>query len=233
MTALRAVVLDLDDTLFDDAGASRAGLAALAAAHGLTHWTPDEWMARQAGHIQAINPLLFGGALDAHGARVLRFSRLLADAGVPGPDGEAAAALYRTAYRASWALLDGAAEVLGALRTAGLRLAVLTNFVREVQAEKLAHFGLDALVDAVLCLEDVPAPKPDPRAYHAACAALGTLPGETVMVGDSWLSDVRGALDAGLRAVWVNPAGTAAPDPSVLRVRALPEVVGVLGRMRG
>ena len=58
--------------------------------------------------------------------------------------------------------------------------------VREVQGQKLAHFGLGALVDAVLCVEDVPAAKPDARASHAACAVLNVTPAQAVMVGDSW-----------------------------------------------
>ena len=34
------------------------------------------------------------------------------------------------------------------------------------------------------------------------------------MVGDSWAADVIGACDAGIRAIWFNPLGKPAPDPS-------------------
>lgn len=224
---LRAVIFDLDDTLFDDTGCTHAGLRALAAQSGLSV-PPGELFARHAAHIRAIDPLLFRGELTAHGARVLRFTRLLTELGVPDPDGEAATVTYREAYRAAWAPLPGAAEVLHELRAAGLRLAVLTNYVREVQALKLAHFGLDALVDAVLCVEEVPAAKPDPRAYHAACAALAVTPAEAVMVGDSREKDVQGARRAGLRAVWVNRGSQAAPEPGVPVIAHLKELPGVL-----
>nr|WP_237427278.1 HAD family hydrolase [Deinococcus xianganensis] len=220
---LRAVIFDLDDTLFDDTGCTHAGLRALAAQSGLSV-PPAELFARHAAHIRAIDPLLFRGELTAHEARVLRFTRLLTELGVPDPDGEAATVTYRGAYRAAWSLLPGAAEVLRDLRAAGLRLAVLTNYVREVQALKLAHFGLDALVDAVLCVEEVPAAKPDPRAYHAACAALDVTPQEAVMVGDSWEKDVQGALRAGLRAVWVNPCAAPVPDGVTRSVRNLQDL---------
>ncbi|MBZ9713073.1 HAD family hydrolase [Deinococcus multiflagellatus] len=228
LPALQAVILDLDDTLFDDAACTRAGLQALAAAHRLT-CAPDDLFARHAAHIRAIDPLLFQGDVDAHGARVLRFSRLLGDLGVPAPDGEAATRLYRAAYRQAWAPLEGAADLLRALRAAGLKVAVLTNYVRAVQAEKLAHVDLHRLVDALLCVEDMPAPKPDPRAYHAACAALGVAPAQAVMVGDSWANDVAGALAAGLRAVWVNRPGHRAPDPAVPQVQTLAGLPALLG----
>nr|WP_254606020.1 HAD family hydrolase [Deinococcus sp. JMULE3] len=225
---LRAVIFDLDDTLFDDTGCTHVGLRALAAQSGLSV-PPAELFARHAAHIRAIDPLLFRGELTAHEARVLRFTRLLTELGVPDPDGEAATVTYRGAYRAAWAPLPGAADVLRDLRAAGLRLAVLTNYVREVQALKLTHFGLDALVDAVLCVEEVPAAKPDPRAYYAACAALDVHPEQAVMVGDSCEKDVQGARRAGLRAVWVNRAGQAAPEPGVPVIAHLMELPGVLG----
>lgn len=46
--------------------------------------------------------------------------------------------------------------------------------------------------------------KPDPAIFHAACAALQVAPAATVYVGDDPLLDVRGARQAGLRAVWMN-----------------------------
>lgn len=230
MTRPHAVILDLDDTLFDDSACTHAGLGAVARAHGLSV-DPTELFARHAAHIRAIDPLLFSGQLSAHGARVRRFSGLLTELGAADPDGEAATLTYRAAYREHWRLLPGAPDVLRDLRAAGLRLAVLTNYVREVQGQKLAHFGLDALVDAVLCVEDVPAAKPDPRAYHAACAALDVTPAQAVMVGDSWEKDVQGACSAGLRAVWVSRTGRPAPDagvPVVSRLADLPAALGLV-----
>ncbi|MCD0177426.1 HAD family hydrolase, partial [Deinococcus sp. 14RED07] len=99
----------------------------------------------------------------------------------------------------------------------------------EVQGQKLAHFGLGALVDAVLCVEDVPAAKPDARAYHAACAVLDVTPAQAVMVGDSWEKDVQGARAAGLRAVWVSRDGLPAPEPGVPVVSRLADLPAALG----
>lgn len=223
------MILDLDDTLFDDGACTRAGLAAVAAGHHVDHCPPQELFTRHAGHIRDIDPLLFRKEVTAHAARVLRFTRLLSDLGVTQPDGEAATHTYRAAYRSAWKVLDGADALLRELRARGLRAAVLTNYVREVQLEKLSHFGLDGLVDAVLCIEDVPAPKPDPRAYHAACAALGVSPAEAVMVGDSWEKDVQGARAAGLRAIWLHREGQTAPDPQVPQSATLAGVLPLLG----
>ncbi len=52
--------------------------------------------------------------------------------------------------------------------------------------------------------------KPDAAIFLAACAELGVDPQDAVYVGDDVLLDVRGAQQAGLRAVWLNRNGSAA-----------------------
>lgn len=46
--------------------------------------------------------------------------------------------------------------------------------------------------------------KPDPRIFHAACAALSVAPHEVLYVGDDPWLDIQGAQDAGLHAAWMN-----------------------------
>ena len=46
--------------------------------------------------------------------------------------------------------------------------------------------------------------KPDARIFHAAASAAQVLPHEVVHVGDDATMDARGALDAGMQAVWIN-----------------------------
>ncbi|WP_426175188.1 HAD family hydrolase [Massilia sp. TWR1-2-2] len=50
--------------------------------------------------------------------------------------------------------------------------------------------------------------KPDAAIFLAACEQLGVAPHEAVYVGDDVLLDVRGAQQAGLRAVWLNRTGS-------------------------
>jgi HAD superfamily hydrolase (TIGR01549 family) len=50
--------------------------------------------------------------------------------------------------------------------------------------------------------------KPDAAIFLAACEQLGVAPQDAVYVGDDVLLDVRGAQQAGLRAVWLNRTGS-------------------------
>jgi len=87
----------------------------------------------------------------------------------------------------------------------GLALGVVTNGNADLRAIGHAHhFGL------TLAAADFGKAKPDPAIFLAACAALGVAPQAAVYVGDDLRLDVEGAQRAGLRAVWMNRAGSAA-----------------------
>jgi putative hydrolase of the HAD superfamily len=101
---------------------------------------------------------------------------------------------------------DDAAPALSAL---GLthELALVTNGASCLQREKLEASGLSDQFAAVVVSADVGVGKPHVAIFHHVLAQLGCDSGSAVMVGDSLERDVRGALDAGLGAVWLNRSG--------------------------
>ncbi len=102
--------------------------------------------------------------------------------------------------------------VLRALRAAGARLVVLSNWDVSLH-EALAATGLDALVDGAISSAEAGIAKPDPAAFARALELAGTEPASTIHVGDSVSADVMGALGAGLGAVLVARAGEPDPGP--------------------
>lgn len=48
------------------------------------------------------------------------------------------------------------------------------------------------------------------------------------MVGDNADTDIRGALDAGWDAIWLNPNGTPRPDAPAIRARNIPSLQALL-----
>ena len=209
---LQALIFDLDDTLFDDLGSTRAGLAGLAELHpALKAIPPAELLRRHAAAIAEREAQVYARTLTPQQARVQRFEALLLEAGIANPDGERAAHHYRQTYQSAHALNPGVLDVLDAVRERSLGIGVLTNYARETQQEKVRVLGLEPLIDALLTYDETP-PKPDPRSYRAVCTALGVSPTRAVMIGDHWRNDVAGAVAAGLRAVWYNPAGLEPPD---------------------
>lgn len=127
------------------------------------------------------------------------------------------------------------AEVLSALRAAGVRLVVVSNWDVSLH-DALAASGLDALLDGALTSAETGTAKPDPGLLRRGLALAGGVPAaRALMVGDT-RPDVEAARAAGCDAVLVarhgSPAGepwtTAEPPPRIVAdLRALPELVGV------
>ncbi|MGY2894100.1 HAD family hydrolase [Deinococcus sp. UYEF24] len=206
-----AVIFDLDDTLCDTSGSMLTALAAVSqVTPAFAGRSPAELYALQTRIMRTLEPQVYSGELTPQQIRVRRFGLMLAELGHSPAGGEAAAALYRAAYRASFRPLPGAGALLAALKEHGLKVGVLTNHLREVQLEVLEAVGLLPRIDALVTVSDAP-PKPHPASYAAICAALDVEPVEAVMVGDSWPNDVAGAAAVGLRAVWYAPATVAVP----------------------
>lgn len=95
-------------------------------------------------------------------------------------------------------LQPGAAALVGGLH-GRVPMGVATNSRRVLAERALRACGLDALVDTVVCVEDVPLPKPAPAPYATACARLGVEPTRSVALEDSPVG-MRSARAAGL---WV------------------------------
>lgn len=72
--------------------------------------------------------------------------------------------------------------------------------------------------------------KPDPRIFHAAASTLGVAPHEVLHVGDDATLDALAAITAGMQAVWLNMAQKAWPHdtPPHATVASLTELCRLL-----
>jgi putative hydrolase of the HAD superfamily len=230
---LRAVLFDLDDTLFDHAGCARDALTAVQNSHESLRAMSFEVLERtHAALLEQLHTDVMLGRVPLEEARRQRFLRLLAACGAETPDAAAGdlAAKYRDAYRQSRRSLAGAAELLAAVRRREARVGIVSNNLLEEQLDKLRTCGLDSLVDELVVSEDVGVSKPDPGIFRVALDRLEIAAAEAVMVGDSWSADVLGARAAGIRAVWFNPGRVALPDhdEAIAQLHALEPVADAM-----
>lgn len=94
-------------------------------------------------------------------------------------------------------------DTLTRLKAGGMRTAILSNGSPEMLDAAAAASGIDALLDAVLSVEDVGIYKPDPRVYQLAVDRLGVAKQNICfMSSNGW--DAAGAGAFGFRVVWVN-----------------------------
>jgi putative hydrolase of the HAD superfamily len=119
--------------------------------------------------------------------------------------------------------------VLAALRAAGLRLVVVSNWDVSLH-DVLSACGLDRAVDGVVTSAETGASKPDPVIFARALALAGAAPAEALHVGDSPEADAAGARAAGIAAVLVARGVPAMPGADQ-EERAAPPGVPVISSL--
>lgn len=186
--AIDAAIVDLDGTLVDTLGDFEAALARMLGERG--------------------RPPIGRAALShmvGKGSEHL-VQLALAHAGLPAADASDALARYLHHYadvngRHS-ALYPGVRQGLEALRARGLPLLCLTNKPASFARDLLETMDLARYFGTVFGGDSFARKKPDPLPVLESCRALGTVPGRTLMLGDS-SNDAQAARAAGCPVVLV------------------------------
>ena len=97
-------------------------------------------------------------------------------------------------------LFEKAAETIAALRNAGYKLGLMSDFPPET---KLEYLGISGIWDAVLCSEHCGAIKPHPLPFTELAAAMSLSCEKILYVGNSRPYDVAGAARTGMKTAWI------------------------------
>lgn len=202
MVQLKAILFDIDDTLFSTtefARKARANAVRAMVQAGLD--LPEEVVARELEEVLTE----FSSNYEHHFDKLLMRLRppslartnpaLIVAAGV--------AAYHDTKFR-ELVPFDDVLPFLGALRKAGMRLGVITHGWTVKQAEKLVRLGLVPYLEpsAVFISDQIGISKPNPKLYALALSDMRLVPGEAMYVGDSPEHDVAPPQSLGMVTVW-------------------------------
>lgn len=117
---------------------------------------------------------------------------------------------FKHAFRAAWGtthtLVPGARETLEALHAKGYRLFAASNSFGHLQRSRLEHAGVLHLFEDTYISMDIGYDKPDVRFYEEALRRCELQPNEVLMIGDSMTTDVLGAQNAGIDALYFDRA---------------------------
>ncbi|KAK6198983.1 hypothetical protein LQW54_010257 [Pestalotiopsis sp. IQ-011] len=186
----KAIIFDLDKTLFDHDHALRCANSAVQSEYAsLAGHAPDELLRKYNAALEQAYDGYLDKAVTYEEADLIKVRLFFAKVGLPEPTAQDVArfrAAYKPAYRAHRRATPGDA---GQRRGAD-------------QEAKAAAIGVRHLADRLIASQE-----PDPRIFRRAADALDASPGATYMVGDSPEADIEGALDAGLRPVLYDPHG--------------------------
>jgi putative hydrolase of the HAD superfamily len=218
----RAVLFDLDDTLFDHRSSSAEALRRVQERYECLRDVPfSEFERRHSTLLEAMHRDVVSGRIEMDHARRERFRRLFESFEFNAAEDvcSAAAGQYRSEYLAARRAIVGAEALLREVRKHA-RVAIVSNNMLQEQKDKLEFCRLATHVDVLVVSEEAGVSKPEPQIFRIALDALRAQPDDAVMVGDSWDADVVGAQRAGMRAVWFNPQRRLSPDPD----RNVPEL---------
>jgi putative hydrolase of the HAD superfamily len=212
MKKYKAVFLDWDDTIGDFHGAADLALAQMYEKYQLDRYfaSLDEFVGLYKPHnlelwakygedkvtkeYLSLDRFLFPlmhGSLYPNGetAQVIRLAMTMSDD-------------FLALTTAHFSLLPGAEEIVRYLAEK-YPLTIVTNGFIEVQYEKFDKSGLKDCFSHIVLSEEVGCQKPNPRIFEEALRLNGLSAVEVVMVGDSWYSDIQGAINAGIDQIWV------------------------------
>ena len=129
---------------------------------------------------------------------VERFSRSLLVFGITDMDWKEINHHYLENMAIQTGLYPNTLETLGILRSRGYLMYIITNGFREVQRAKLANCGLDGFFTKVFISEELQTTKPHRKIFEHALKSTNASKMKSIMIGDSWETDIAGALDFGM-----------------------------------
>lgn len=233
---VRAVLWDLDDTIFDYTGTERAGALAHFEAEGLlaAHGGPERALGLWREVMEFHYARFVSGELTFAGQRRARARHFLGPA-VPDAEADAWFDRYRAHFEAAGRpAFPDVAPALEALAAAGYRHGVLSNSSAAQQEPRLRMLGLRDRFEVLLCSAELGWAKPAPEAFLAGCDALALPPHQVAYVGDRADTDARGADAAGLTGIWLDRGRPGAapetpdPHPDLRRITGLAELPALL-----
>ena len=121
-------------------------------------------------------------------------------------------------------------DTLIRLRSAGMKLAILSNGEPGMLAAAASNSGIAELLDAVISVEEVRVFKPHPSVYRLPGERFNLAPGQMCFLSSNgW--DAHAAKSTGLRVIWCNRFGQTPermperPDGEIGSIAVLPEIV--------
>lgn len=231
MQRIRAVIFDLDGTLFDHIGAATQALNRWLPELGALALTKDQteaWFVAEEKHFEAWRSREITFA-EQRRRRLRDFLPLIGNSISDDAELDEFFAGYLRHYEASWRCFDDVDETLNAISELPVKTALLSNGTDEQQRAKLKAVGLEGRVGDVFTAESLGVAKPDLSTYRTVCEALNVNVGCALHMGDLHALDVVAPRKAGLHAVHLDRTD-AGPFDEPARIRSLRELPKLLHR---
>lgn len=221
---IKWILFDLDNTLLDFSSASKAAFRQTFQDHGLTD--SDQ-------HYQVystINGQLWSdfeqNKVTAQQIRGLRFARLFEHLQITDQSGLNFNAAYLKNMIKQSKAYPGVVPLLEKLQQT-YRMSIVTNGLKEVQRARIDRLKMTAYFESIIVSDEIGHSKPDRTFFDHVFASVKHPPAleETLIVGDSLSSDIKGGIQYGIQTCWISHGKTNhsehLPDYSIASVDAI------------
>lgn len=232
MSEIKAVLFNIDDTLFDNRYSTREALRLVWMR--FTHFHKSTIDEMEAEYFRILEEMHFAhvifGKLSLEEMLADIFKHMFLNRGleVDFHTASNAAVMFRNKYKRIRRVINGSEELLSALNEK-YRLGVVTNNSDAESEEKLDFTGYDKYINSVTTSQETGVAKPTGRIFKIALEKLEVMPEHTVMIGNSWEWDVLGAHKLGIKPIWLNNYNDPYPDPNIaVEIKSLDDTQYIL-----
>ena len=227
---IKTVLIDLDDTIFDFKSCEKLALSRSLDRFSIAYC--DEMLHRYSVINDAMWKKLERGEITREVLRVHRFELFLREYGVSDISFDSFADTYADELKNTGVLLPGAEELLADLSKQYALYAVTNGYV-DTQMGRIRTAGIRKYFKEIFISQLVGYVKPSKGFFDHCKEKIGFELSETVLIGDSLTSDIRGGVDYGIYTIWFNPHGLTSDlvSPNA-QVHSLSEIPGLLLSLR-
>lgn len=224
---IKTILLDLDDTILDFHKAEHIALSATLREIGIE---PTEAVLKRYSEINLAHwKRLELGELTRPEVLHGRFTQLFREFGVDG-DCYEAQRIYEWKLGTGHYFLDGGQELLDTLYEK-YDLYLASNGTDIVQTRRIASANIEHYFKDLFISQRLGFDKPMKEFFDRAFARIESFnPDETIIIGDSLTSDIKGGINAGIRTCWFNLHGIKnesgiIPDYEVTTLKEIPALL--------
>lgn len=229
---IKAVIFDIDNTLYDyDAAHALAWAALCDYAKNHLNMDYERFSQHQAEAARIVEEHL-GAACAALHDRTLRLQILLEENDLPLYHALNMSELYWDRLLQAAEPNPGAASCLSELKQEGYLLGIGTDMTVEYQLKKLFKLQLLPYFDFVVTSEEANVEKPDCKLFQLCAQKAGVSPQECLFIGDNINKDILGAINAEMHALWYHPSNGSPPEHhGIDRIDSFDQITDVLTQL--
>jgi HAD superfamily hydrolase (TIGR01549 family) len=213
ITGVKAVLFDLDDTLYDRAGVQDKALEIIVKKLPvLFKGIEMERISAAFYESDMIVTVEFDAGAPLEGLRDRRSGLFLRALGLPEEYAVTITRIYMDEYPKLKSEVPGAVATVRSL-VKSYKVGIVSNGFADVQHRKLETLELLSDIPSITLSDETGLRKPDPEIFIRGALQLEINPSECLYVGDSYVNDIIGAANAGMLTCWFNRENKTIENP--------------------